>query len=338
MVPFMGAGQVIAPNTWYRHLIVAGLFFAESWIAIFIHELGHAVAARLVGRRVHVFSVHPFAFSVKARRFVPTKQFATGDVGGFVLATPRPGGSWRRGEKTFILGGVGANWASCAVAFGFAASGTLSAPVEAIVGAFAVLSLVVGLINLVPTWPHDRLRSDGAHFLDVLRGRHNPVLERLTWLVAMHVDGGVKATDLNRDLTAQIENDIRDGSIPAGALALLLTHYLTIGDLTHAHAIIKRIVITDNSDAVKIDHAFIIAMVERNGPRALAVLDAIAPAARGKSYNYWRALAVAREAAGDLEGARAAAELARVVAGSTNAPLDDQDWALLDTLDPSGAI
>jgi hypothetical protein len=333
---FVGIADVVGSGLFPRLVIPAVVLFGCFWLAFLIHELGHAAAALLVGWRVHVISVTGFAFHIKARKLVPAERFASGDVGGFVLATPPLGGTWRRGEKRFVLGGIAANLSSSLIAFAWAASNTLCMAAETLVGSFGVVSLVVGLVNVVPTWGPNTLRSDGAHLLDSFRGRYNPMLERLTWLYVMRLEG-VKAPDIERQIVEQIEADIRDGNLGNSGY-LLLTYYVTMGDLTRAHAIIERIVVTDVSDELRIDHAFLVAMVERNGDRARKILDAVKRSARGRSYAYWRAMAVALYMAGDKEAARAAVDSAKIVAARTNAPLDDQDRELLDTVERGETI
>ncbi len=251
---FFGAAQAFVPRGVLRPLVVIALFVCEAWPALFIHELGHAVGALLVGWRVHVFSVVPFAFQVKSKRFISPKRFTTGDLGGFVLATPPMGGDWRRGEKGFIIGGIAANLLSSLIAFALVFSNALEPRPEAIAWSFGVLSLVVALMNLVPFWGPDTLRSDGAQLLDSMRGRRDPVAERLAWLLAMRIDG-LKAADFDREIVSQIEADLHDGKIPHSAYPLLHSYYLMAGDPKGAHAVIKRIVATDQADWAKVEHA-----------------------------------------------------------------------------------
>jgi len=112
--PFVAAGEILNPSGSIRLPLVGVLYFGEYWVAVLLHELGHLAAAYMTGRRVHVIAVRPIAYLVKARKFTWSPQEGTGDVGGFVLATPGLESDECRGEIIFALGGVLASLASIA--------------------------------------------------------------------------------------------------------------------------------------------------------------------------------------------------------------------------------
>ncbi len=316
---------------------MAALYLAESRLAFLIHELGHAAAALFIGRRTHIIAVLPISFLVKQKKFVFKNPIGTRDIGGFVFATPPVGGDWRRGEWIFILGGIAANAISSLVAFLLAESGNLGTSFQAAVGTFGLLSLVIAVINLVPIWGPRRLRSDGAHLIDILLGRVDRASERLAWLAAMNADG-LRPRDWNAELVEQIEMDVQNGLAQDDACGFLLAYYLGINDVIRARAMVGRLAKTSDSDGIKFDHAFLVAIVDRDGKTARAILDTVTPKARGKTYQYWRAFASACDVAGDMQGARAAVQSARRVAARAKAPLDEDDRDLLDAIEKRASL
>lgn len=202
---FYTAGEALDPRGNFRLPLIGALYLGEWWLAALVYELGHALAAYNTGRRIHMVAVLPLGYLVKAQKFTWISKGGTGDIGGFVFATPKHSGDWRRGEVLYALGGILANLLSSALAFFVIGERLLGRGSDPFVGSFAVLSLVIAFLNLVPIWGPGLLRSDGAFLLDAMRGRGNPGRDRLSELTAMHVDG-VPAADWDAALVRQIEN------------------------------------------------------------------------------------------------------------------------------------
>jgi hypothetical protein len=330
--PFAAAGQILDPREYFQLPLAGALYFGEFWIAVFVHEIGHAIAARMSARRLHIICVWPIAYLARAQRLTWFPKQGMGDIGGFVLATPSLGSDWRRGEVIFALGGVLANLASSAIAFAIIGGQFFGHRSDPFVGTFAVLSLVLAILNLVPIWGPRLARSDGAFFLDAIRRRQNPRRNRFTRLIAMQVDG-VPPTEWDATLVEQVEIDAKEDPALEAACAPLYRRYLALGDLGRARAMLARIASSyrDAPAWVRIDEAFFLAHVDRDGATAQKILDKVRGVAKW-SYNYWRAVAVARDALGDHEGVLAAIGKARNVADLSKTLLDRDDLSLLNAL------
>jgi hypothetical protein len=154
-------------------------------------------------------------------------------------------------------------------------------------------------------------------------------------LAAMCADG-LSSRDWNPELVRQVEADVQSGFGCDATFGLLLAYYLGVGDVVRARAMVIRM--RNHSDGTRIAYAFLLAVVDRDGRAARALLDTVKSRAWRKTYQYWCALAAACDAAGDMPGARVAVESARQVAAKTRAPLDDDDRQLLDAIEQRASL
>jgi|GEM_PF-2293249 len=152
---------------------------ASAFVAVVVHELGHAVAAIASGHRVLVFAARPFAWHVHNRRLVYMARKYEHDVGGFVFSVPvEPAGAtlWRR--RFTIVGGP---LASALLAIGCLIYGAPALGVVAPTGGLPAADprfLVFGLgiwsawltvLSLLPH-PTQNYRSDGQQLWAMRRG------------------------------------------------------------------------------------------------------------------------------------------------------------------------
>ena len=79
------------------------LWFAALFFVIFIHELGHAVAAILVGWRLIVFAAGPIGFQFHNRDFSIIRRAQRTEAEGFVLAAPPSPAVWTRIRYAVII-------------------------------------------------------------------------------------------------------------------------------------------------------------------------------------------------------------------------------------------
>jgi hypothetical protein len=184
---------------------------ASAFVAVVVHELGHAVAATASGHKVLVFAARPLAWHVHNRRLVYMARKYQRDVGGFVFSVPvEPAGAtlWRR--RFIIAGGpiASALLAIGCLTYGAPALGIV-APAEGLPAAGARL-LVFGLgvwsawltvLSLLPH-PTQNYRSDGQQ-LWALRGGFDLAQYRLGVLAAYS-----KYTVRLRDWPAWLLRDI----------------------------------------------------------------------------------------------------------------------------------
>lgn len=187
-----------------------------QFVAVVIHELGHAWAARRCGARVTVICAVPFVWSARKRRIRFQPEMPARDIGGYVSYAFEDGRGSTRKEMAISAAGPLANFASAAAVAGLAALLAMVSPasggsanpgtppitaidpgapprvpgpamglpteaeldvilekerarrrseavsdwVEALSGLFIALSIILGLLNLVP-----HRGSDGAHIL-----------------------------------------------------------------------------------------------------------------------------------------------------------------------------
>ena len=120
-------------------------------VAVFIHELAHAIAATAVGGQVHRIVVFPFEFTLASRRLRIVRRWGRGDLGGYVSYTLDRIQARRRHAIVAVAGPL-ANIATGIVAGNVLAGGGRSQlpPGIAVATAFAVLSIGMGLANLIP--------------------------------------------------------------------------------------------------------------------------------------------------------------------------------------------
>jgi len=72
------------------------------WVAVFVHEAGHAVAAAACGWRILVFVAGPFGYHIHNREFAVIPRSKRSEFAGFVLPTPRSAAVWTRSRAAII--------------------------------------------------------------------------------------------------------------------------------------------------------------------------------------------------------------------------------------------
>ncbi|MET3759772.1 M50 family metallopeptidase [Sphingomonas sp. UYEF23] len=136
------------------------VFWGLSWLAILVHELGHAVVGKLLGMTILRFHVVPLEIRLRPWSFHLTRQVLGQDLGGAVVFARAPDIS-RWGRVLLSLAGPLANFASCGllIALAYRAPGYAPEIVASLIG----ISLTYAIVNLVP---FDT--SDGAMILEAL--------------------------------------------------------------------------------------------------------------------------------------------------------------------------
>lgn len=156
----IAAQGALAQSSW--RLGVGGAWLAIlliGFVAVLIHELGHAVAANAVGGRVGRIVVFPVEFVVASRKLRLVRHWGRGDLGGYVTYTLDRVEARRR-HAIVAIAGPAANIVTGVAAgssFAIAAPGILP-PGAAIATAFAILSVGMGLANLIPFDGSDGMR------------------------------------------------------------------------------------------------------------------------------------------------------------------------------------
>jgi Zn-dependent protease len=146
-------------------------WFAVIIIATLFHESGHALTGIALGMKLRAFVIGPFQFRVIEERwrfaFRPTQLLAFSGAAGLVPSDPRES---RWNEVAVIAAGPLVNLLTGAVAAALAYS-AVGAPWVSLweyFALFATVSLVAGVVNLIPLRP-ESLYSDGARILQIFR-------------------------------------------------------------------------------------------------------------------------------------------------------------------------
>jgi membrane-associated protease RseP (regulator of RpoE activity) len=134
-----------------------------SFVAVLVHELGHAGAARHFGADIGAIVVLPFEFRMKPRRLRVKWRAGSGDLGGYVSYRLDRIDA-RRKHMAISAAGPAANLLLALGAGALAARLDTATLAGTLLGAVALLSAGMGLANLVPF-----KGSDGAHILQGFR-------------------------------------------------------------------------------------------------------------------------------------------------------------------------
>ncbi|HEY8947581.1 MAG TPA: site-2 protease family protein [Rhizomicrobium sp.] len=146
------------------------LYAIDFWITVAAHEAGHAVAAYSFGWKISYVGVFPVAYRLEEKKFSSWTR-SSGDLGGVVAITATPGKTRQKSAVVYCAGPV-ANFALAAIAVSLA---MISPPaIGDIVGSVAVMSLLVGIGNLIPWRARNGSKSDGAILLSLMKNRPLP--------------------------------------------------------------------------------------------------------------------------------------------------------------------
>jgi Zn-dependent protease len=137
------------------------LYAVVLWLAIFVHECGHAYAALKFRWRLTRFAVFPIAYRPKTKK-LEFWIMPSGDLGGVVQVTDL-GWATRYQTRLFAAAGPAANFLLAAVALGAI---YLLPSVQDLLGSVFVTSLFLGLGNLIPWKSRKGAKSDGATILE----------------------------------------------------------------------------------------------------------------------------------------------------------------------------
>lgn len=148
-------------------LVVVLLLFAWMAFDILLHEVGHAVMARLCGWDIIVFAAGPYAYHVQNRETAYLDRRNRGEFAGYVLPSPRSERVWTLGRHMLIsVGGPLANFIAAAILFlihgHLPVIGVASTYVDwsMVALAMAQFSLGAGFYNILPFGMQD---CDGKH-------------------------------------------------------------------------------------------------------------------------------------------------------------------------------
>lgn len=211
-------------------LIAPFVLIPLFWLALAIHELGHALAAKLVGWRLIAIVIGPLGYHVVNRQAVYVPFGSRAEIGGFVVAVPASAAVWTRNrDMVFASGGLMANLIAAYLLFDV--EGTHRPLAEAL----AILSLTAGVAVLLPSGD-GRGPSDGQRLLQL--AGHGEQLPRDSR--AVHTCYGLASTQLRlRDLPDWLVDEALEATDPEAkrwAHALLVSIALDRADIDSSEA------------------------------------------------------------------------------------------------------
>lgn len=199
-------------------------------LMVLLHELGHTGAGLALGMKLRAFIVGPFQWQKREGkwkfRFNAASLFSSGGATALVPTDPRQA-QWRHiwmiaaGPLVTLVSGLIALWA------------TLTAPSQPWADAWlflaclATLSLLVGMLNLVP-FQTNQTYSDGAYLFQLLRGGPWADYHRAMSIVASSLVTSLRPRDYDIDAIQRAS-----AWMTAGMRALLLRCYASYYYLDH---------------------------------------------------------------------------------------------------------
>ena len=230
IVGFVVAARRLFPiralwDTGLHDLALESLLLVLVYVAVAVHELGHAVAARLVGFRLLAIAAGPLVVDRAGLRLAVTPTL----VGGYTV----PGLERWDGNRTFrrqyawlvaagpaasLVAGIGGG----VIAIARATSGT-AAPIQPLTATLwfgALISVISGLLALLPIG-----RSDGAKLRHLSQSSRQAIIAlQLAAYTQRPRDWDERLLD---DVRADIDHDDRDA---IDGRLLLSYYYLDAGD------------------------------------------------------------------------------------------------------------
>jgi hypothetical protein len=309
------------------------LWIAFTTLAVLIHEIGHAGAARSVGWDVHLITVFWLSFRPRARRFFVWPRGSRDRGAGSVFATPARMEAWDKSWAVVLLGGPLANLLVAVVAYAALARFHFGPLWTGLGGGIAATQGVVGIANLVPfRWKAHR--SDGAKLLAMILGKASNADQRALYRLHGLLIDGADPAGWSHDLIERVAQAHFTPSQDALRLGVLFNHYLSCGDLRRAHDLLEQARSSASYSLLpyQSSYAFLIAMVERDADRAEAMLSLVPEKARA-DFGYWRARACIHSLRGLHPQARESVAQAMLCAKKAGVRPDADDRKLFDAIE-----
>lgn len=315
-------------------LVAALIATAFYPVVLFVHEIGHAVAAWSVGWSVHLIVVGPRAFAPRRKKFfrIP-EQYLREDVGGWVHATPPQDTAWNRGAVIVKSGGAAGNFVLSVLSLMLSLMiYRFNFYLHTFFVGLSGASAVYGFINLVPTSREGGWVSDGASLIKVLRGEVPTIRQQCLARLFGLVHDGVPVE--NWDVS--ILNELIDGS-PSEQRAvdpLLIGYAFVMGDLVAARFLLERYLKStpDASFRHRCMYAFATAVLDRDAQHASRILEDSPSVSETDTFCYWRTQAAIAHLLGNREDSLEAVRNARHFADDTGIQPDEDDEALFGAI------
>lgn len=312
-------------------LSLSALLFG-GFIAVLVHEIGHAIAAWLVGWRVWIIHVAPFALRLDSGSLRFVGDYGGPDFAGFVLPSPTAPHHDTKLRAAFVsAGGPIASWIMAAVLIAIAVPGPIVryevSDIRYILYALGLFSLASAIATSLPLVTNGR-RNDAAQIRDFLDGslkRHPHAL----WALGLWAYG-VDPKYWNAELRSSV-----DAVRAAPGLAWIPACFdfiaaVRANDASAARATFNAFGAEFNEAKLQVLEGFIQATIEANTIGASDILSHASPEAVPAEVQSLRELALVDidRAAGQTAIARN--RLARVHAQVSKSPYGRQPhWPAL---------
>lgn len=295
-------------------------------ISVFVHEIGHAIVARLVGWRVHLIAVGSWTFLPRRKKiFRMSRNSGSNDLAGWVLATPPQESGWDKGTIPFFFGGAAGNLLSGVLLIFLAlAMYEEEFHYSVVLIGLAASSVLVAAANLVPTSRRGAWRSDGGHLWEAIKGESWPDRERRIARLYGAAFDGIPIEEWDASALKDFVNETpSDGGIDP----LLISYAFAMADLATAKVVLDRYLKANSGSSLDYQcmYAFVIAMTDRDALRASKVLEKLPNHLVKKSFSFWRAKAVTAHLLEKRVEALEAVRKARHFAGKIGASPDGDD-------------
>jgi membrane-associated protease RseP (regulator of RpoE activity) len=144
-------------------------FLVGPWLAILMHELGHAIAAAATGMNVRFIVAGPIQLSLAPLRVGLASQVLGHDVGGYVLYDERPGRYLTRQTDILITAAGPLANLSLAIAAYVLGRFLLEGPLAHILIGLAFASLAAFVISAWPFQMHSGRANDALEIVRAVR-------------------------------------------------------------------------------------------------------------------------------------------------------------------------
>ncbi len=307
-------------------------FAAGLWLAVLVHEFGHAAVGRLVGWRPYLVIAGPFWLRLRPLALRWHRVFK---IGGRTHLSPVSLQYFSKPRRVAVLAAGSLVNLLCAALIAAAAKTPGSWGLAALHD-FAFVSLFLGLINLVPSRVSGGAGSDGLQILNTLTVPL-PFPQRAVALATLmsQMMSGVAVPDWDAAAVKYLAGNPTDDN--AGGLAdlFLVDYYFETGDLAPAcaamaRARVKLAALALMRDPINVAEAYIAVRAEHDAAKAQALLDSVTAAKVKRGYAFVRTGAFIVLARGERAAALKAIARARRALPRHYPFLRDYETRLLD--------
>lgn len=149
--------------------LIAVALFPAAWLHLLVHEAGHALAGWAGGQHVAALGLGPWRAERGSGGWRVHRADHVQGIGGFALVVPRRETVSTLERSAYLVGGPLANLVAAAVVVALSAVLGLDGGWGALFGLFALVGVVIGLVNLVP-FQSGGWSSDGRQLWALWRG------------------------------------------------------------------------------------------------------------------------------------------------------------------------